>query len=333
MAESPSPLPVSIVIVSWNSADVLPVCLDSVAQSAPGPAELVVVDNASVDASVNVARAWCAANPAVATQVIQNAANTGFAAGANAGIGATAQPFVGLVNPDVRLRGDTLAVLWESLAHAPTDVAVVGAKLLRATGDDLEATDSIDSVGMVMTRDGRHLDRGAGQRDVGQYDKEEDVFGITGALAMFRRETLEASRVDGQIFDEDFFAYREDADLAWRLQGFGHRARYVPTAVAYHRRHVTPERRRSLSPVINYHSVKNRFLLRIHHADTGWMLRFGLRSLMRDIVVIGACLTVERSSLPALWWFVRNCRVHWRHRHTILARRVSSPTYLRGWFR
>ena len=102
---------------------------------------------------------------------------------------------------------------------------------------------------------------------------------ITGALALFRRASLEASRVDGQVFDEDFFAYREDADLAWRLQGFGHRALYVPGAVAYHRRSVTPERRRSLSATVNRHSVKNRFLLRIHHADPGWLLHFGLRSL------------------------------------------------------
>jgi GT2 family glycosyltransferase len=325
-------LPVSIVIVSWDSANVLPACLASLAQAVPGPAELIVVDNASADSSVDLVRAWASEHPAVTMRLIENDANRGFAAGANAGIAAARQPYVCLVNPDIRLRQDTLRVLWASLANAPSDVAVVGGKLLRAAGDALEPTDIIDSTGIVMTRDGRHFDRGAGTPDQGQFDEEEDVFGITGALAMYRFSTLEASRVDGEIFDEDFFAYREDADLAWRLQGFGSRALYVPTAVAYHRRTVTPERRRSVSPVVNMHSVKNRFLLRIHHADRGWLLRFGLPSLARDILVIGACLTIERSSLTAFAWLARNLPRHVARRSAILGRRSQSSIALRNWF-
>jgi GT2 family glycosyltransferase len=186
---------------------------------------------------------------------------------------------------------------------------------------------------MVMTRDGRHLDRGADTEDRGQYDEDVEVFGITGALAVFRREALDASRIDGQVFDEDFFAYREDADLAWRLRGFGYRARYVPKAVAYHRRTVTPKRRRALSPIINYHSVKNRFLLRIHHADRAWWARHGLRSCLRDLLVIAACLTVERSSLRAFRWLFMHRVRHLHRRWTILERRSVSNAELIEWFR
>jgi len=332
VADGSGALPVTVVIVTWESASVLPACLASLADTEPLPAELVAVDNASSDGCVAIVREWAANHPEVTTRIIENSVNVGFAAGANQGIDAGSLPLVCLVNPDIRLQSNTLAILVDSLSASSPDVAVVGGKLLRARGNDLQATNIIDSVGMVMTRDGRHLDRGAGQQDRGQYDVEEDVFGITGALAVFRRDSLEASRVDGQVFDEDFFAYREDADLAWRLQGFGCRARYVPLAVAFHRRRVTPERRRSLSPVINYHSVKNRFLLRIHHADRGWLLRFGLRSLARDVVVLGACVTVERSSLEAFSWLARNWSRHAARRHDIMARRTTASNALRSWF-
>ncbi len=85
--------------------------------------------------------------------------------------------------------------------------------------------------------------------------------------------------------------------------------------------------------MVNRHSVKNRFLLRIHHADRGWLVRFGLRSLMRDVVVIGACLTVERSSLSGLRWVLRNLATHMRRRREILARRTVDSRDLHAWFR
>ena len=80
------------------------------------------------------------------------------------------------------------------------------------------------------------------------------VFGATGAAAMFRRSFVEAVSVDGEFFDEDFFSYREDADLAWRAQVMGWKCLYTPAAVAWHVRRVTPERREQLPLVINWHS-------------------------------------------------------------------------------
>ena len=184
-----------------------------------------------------------------------------------------------------------------------------------------------------MTRDGRHFDRGAGQPDDSRWDRAQEVFGISGAAVLLRKSALDEGRVDGEVFDEDFFAYREDADLAWRMRGFGYRAIYEPRAVVYHQRRVTPERRRSLPKQINYHSVKNRFLLRLHHADIGWVAAFGLPSFVRDLLVIGACLTIERSSLPAFAWLLRNGRRHARRRREILRRRTVGSRDLRRWFK
>jgi len=325
------PLPISVVLVTWGSADVLPVALAALAASVPPPAELVVVDNASADASVALVEAF-AERGAIPTRIVRRETNTGFAAAANAGIAESRQPFVFLLNPDVRLLPETLAELHSTLSIAPDDVAAAGGKLLRASGTELAPTEIVDSTGIVMTRRGRHFDRGADEPDHEQWDALGEVFGITGAAVLFRRAALEAAKVDGEVFDEDFFAYREDVDLAWRLRGFGWRAIYDPHAVAYHRRTVVPERRRTLSREVNLHSVKNRFLLRIHHADLGWLLRFGWSTALRDVLVLGACLTIERSSFPAFPWLLRHFGRHWRRRREILARRRVSSRELRSWF-
>jgi GT2 family glycosyltransferase len=291
----------------------------------------VAVDNASTDDSRTRLEEFAGRAP-FPLHRIDNDRNLGFAAAANQGIRLASSPFVFLLNPDVRLRPETLETLSGSLDLAPSDVAAAGGKLLRCEGDGLAPTTLLDSTGIVVTRSGRHFDRGAGEPDRGQYDALGEVFGITGAAVLFRKEALAGAAVDGEIFDEDFFAFREDADLAWRLRGFGFRALYDPDAVAYHRRTVTPERRASLSKEVNFHSVKNRFLLRIHHADAGWLLRFGASAILRDLVVLGACLTIEWSSLPAFGWLLRNLPRHLRRRREILARRRVSSAALREWF-
>jgi GT2 family glycosyltransferase len=318
-------------MVTWNSSAVLRPSLYALLHLEPPPAELVVVDNASNDASLAIVEETAAKLP-FAVRVIREDHNTGFAAGMNRAIEAATNPFVLLLNPDVRVTPAFVGHLHRVLAESPSDVYAVGPKLLRASGADLDATNVIDSTGIRMTRDGRHFDRGADEVDVGQYEASGEVFGLTGAAVMFRKTALEAEMVDGQVFDEDFFAYREDADLAWRMRGFGYRALYEPGAVAFHLRRVTPERRRTLPAAINMHSVKNRFLLRIHHADRGWLRAFGLRSLVRDALVIGACLTIERSSLPGLLWVWRNRSIHLGRRKDILARRRIPGRQLRSWF-
>jgi len=324
-------VPVSVLIVTWNSADVLNACLGALALSDPAPAELVVVDNASVDGSVATIEAFTR-NATVPVQLIKLDRNTGFAAGMNRAIANSTQPNVLVLNPDVRVEPHMIGRLHQVLRMADPAVYAVGPKLRRARGDRLEPTTLIDSAGIRMTRDARHFDRGSGEQDDGQFDQSTEVFGLTGAAALFRKALLERGMIDGQVFDEDFYAYREDADLAWRMRGFGFDALLEPSAVGYHLRRVTPEGRRSLPPEINRHSVKNRFLLRIHHADRGWLRAFGLQSVARDVVVIGACLTIERSSLPALIWIARNARKHLRRRRQILARRQLGSPSLRRWF-
>lgn len=295
---------VSIVLVTWNSARYLQRCLDGIRRQTHPDVELIVVDNASDDESRDVA-------------TIQNEKNRGFAAAVNQAIGFASGEIVQLVNPDCFLEPDYVATLL-GVFDDPRVGSATG-KLLRASGD------GVDSMGIRMTRSGRHL-------DIDDPDVHGEVFGVSGAAAMYRMSFLSDVAIDGEVFDEDFFAYREDADLAWRGRLFGWKAVCEPRAVAHHVRRVTPEVRRELPDEINMHSVKNRFLLRMKNEGAYLALRNAPFELTRDALVIGAALTIERSSLPALKWVWRNRARVLAKRRIIQSRRKVSDRELARWF-
>ena len=208
---------------------------------------------------------------------------------------------------------------------------------LQSTGErvrlhDPRPTNIIDSTGIYFTRNMRHLDRGAEVIDRGQYDRMQYVFGASGAAAFFRREFIEDVSVEGEFFDAEFFAFREDGDLAWRAQVMGWKCLYVPTAVAWHVRRVTPERRKDLPLIINWHSAKNRFLMRGKNAS-GWLCRqLFFPVLWRDIMTFGYAIVRDRRLWSAVtyWWRARDSIR--RKRAIIQARRRVSDRDLLWWF-
>jgi GT2 family glycosyltransferase len=184
--------------------------------------------------------------------------NRGFGAGANRFLDWTARehpgvPFALLLNPDVQLAPDYAAALLRALQRAPR-IALGSGKLLRPDGRTL------DTAGIAMSRLRRSWDRGAGRLDRRQYDRCETVFAVSGAALMLRREALRDLSVEGEVFDEDFFAYREETDLAWRAGLLGWGALYVPEARAQHRRRWRPETRRRVEAAVRRHSFKNHYL-------------------------------------------------------------------------
>jgi GT2 family glycosyltransferase len=314
----------SVVLITWNSARYLRRCLEGIAAQTWPDVELIVVDNASSDDSLALV--------GDRGRVLRNDTNRGFAAAVNQALAVARGEFVLLCNPDAFLTATYAERLIAALDAAGERFGAATGKLLRAGGDDLEPSDVVDSKGIRMTRSGRHLDIAQGDRDVAG-EVTTEVFGVSGACALFRRSFLNAVAVDGQVLDEDFFAYREDADLAWRGRLFGFAALYVPDAVAHHVRRVTPDVRRSLPAAINMHSVKNRFLLRLKNEGVYLALRNAPFELARDVVAIAAVLTIERSSLPALPWLWKNRRRIMAKRRDVQRRRVVSDRELARWFR
>jgi GT2 family glycosyltransferase len=143
---------------------------------------------------------------------------------------------------------------------------------------------------------------------------------------------LEDISVEGQYFDEEFFAYREDADLAWRAQLMGWQCVYTPKAVGWHVRRVTPERRKQLPHEINWHSIKNRFLMRAKNISWALYMKCLLPASVRDAQVVGYCLLVDRklvSALSAVWKSRQELK---RKRRAIQSRRRVSDRELFRWF-
>ena len=319
VAELPS---LAITIVTYNSARYIRECLESVwAQQYPA-LQVTIVDNASADGTRQILKTLSSR-----CDVVFNAINNGFAGGQNQAMARSRSKWILALNPDVRMTPDFLRNLVLA-GEADPQAGTVCGKLLSL---EAESPPRFDSTGIYLTPELRHLDRGSRQPDDGRYDRWEYVFGATGAAALYRRAMVEDVSVYGQFFDEDFFAYREDADVSWRAQLFGWRCLYCPAAVARHVRSVVPENRRAQPAAINMHSVKNRWLLRMNNMTAGVYRRFWFPISWRDAIVIGGCLLRERSSLPGFWFVIRNWRRLWRKRQAIQARRKATDESIAQW--
>lgn len=215
--------PAAVVIVTWNGRDEIASCLQSALRE--DPAEIVVVDNGSTDDTLRLV-----AEVAPSARIVELGENRGFSAGCNAGIEASRSPYVLFLNSDCVMVPGYLTTLTAALEAKPRAASAVGKLVFQEGGQRF-----IDSAGIELRLWAMSpLDRGHGELDRGQYDRTEEVFGPSGAAALYRRTALEG--LGEPAFDEELFAYYEDVDLAWRLRRRGWKHLYVPGAVAEHPR-------------------------------------------------------------------------------------------------
>jgi len=346
---------VSILITTYNSAKFLKACLESALRQDYAECEIIVVDNASSDETRAVLREFeqnCAGERGARLRVIYNQTNRGFSGGQNQAIAQSRGDWLFSLNPDVILGPDFLSKLLAAASRGDPGegpgkgagrnagrnesrkkIGALSGKLLRwKPGASHERSNTIDSTGIYFRRNLRHLDRGGDEMDRGQYERREYVFGSTGAAALYRRAMVEDISVGGEFFDEDFFAYREDADLAWRAQLMGWSCLYVPEAVAWHVRRVTPERFSELPDEINRHSIKNRFLMRAKNISAGLYLRLLIPVTARDLLIFGYCLLFKPRLLSGLSLFWRKRAAVREKRKWIQAHRRVRDAELARWF-
>lgn len=210
---------VTIVIPNWNGRTLLAACLRSLAGQTFTDYEIIVVDNGSTDGSVE----WLKANyPSI--RLIANPTNRGFAAAVNQGICASASPYVATLNNDTEATSAWLAALVQAAEDDPR-TGMCASKMLFADRPRL-----INSTGICVDRAGIAWDRRGGEPDDEQETRPVEVFGPCAGAALYRRAMLD----EIGLFDEDFFAYLEDVDLAWRARRAGWRCLYVPAAQVYH---------------------------------------------------------------------------------------------------
>lgn len=319
---------VAICIVSHNSAADLAECLESVGRLDYQALSTVVVDCASSDDSVLIARSSAPAN--LDCRIVPLEANLGFAGGMNVALRETDAPFLLTLNPDARPAPDFVTRLVECIeAHPDRRIGAVAGRLVRPP--ELEQR-RLDACGMYLTPTWRHLDRGSGLTDQGQWTVAQRVFGTTAAAALFTREALTDSAIEGDFFAAEFHSYREDAELCFRLCERNWQVVYEPRAVCEHRRTNLPERRRAMASEINYHSLKNRYLLRAYHQQPANLILTLVPTLWRDLVALVYVILAERSSLRAYTWLWKHRGFIRQRRRLISARRLCRSHELNRWF-
>ncbi|QWR76118.1 glycosyltransferase family 2 protein [Candidatus Magnetomonas plexicatena] len=209
---------ITVIVPNYNGLIHLGDCLNSLRNQTFKNFETIVVDNGSMDGSVDFIKANF---PEV--RLIAFDKNTGFAHACNEAIKASESHFLALLNNDTEVTPQWLAALFEAM-KTDEDIGMAASKIL------LNKT-TIDSTGMLIYPDGIGRQRGRGETDSGQYDDGTETLYPSGCACLIRRKMLD----DIGLFDEDFFAYCEDVDLGLRGIRAGWSAVYSPDAVVYHK--------------------------------------------------------------------------------------------------
>jgi hypothetical protein len=224
-----APPAVTVVVVNWNRRELLRACLESLKKQTLDGVEGIVVDNGSTDGSAAMVAACFGPGSGFPVRLIRNGENRGFCAANNQGIRASRSRYVALLNNDAEADPGWLEALYRTLEAHP-EAGMAASKILV-----WEDPGKIDKAGHLIYFDGQNRGRGSGESDAGQYDRLEETLWPDGCAAMYRREMLD--RIGG--FDEDLFAYADDAELGLRGRIAGWGCLYVPDAVVRHHRGAT----------------------------------------------------------------------------------------------
>ncbi len=215
---------VSVIILNWNGRELLKACLGSLAAQTYEDFETIVVDNGSDDGSPEMVGIEFGD-----VVLVRNPENTGFCRGNNIGMERAGGSLVVLLNNDAEVAPDFLEKLVAA-ADLDPEFGMFAPRIMM-----YDKRSVFDSTGLLVYPDGICRSRGWLEEDEGQFDEADEVLGPNGCAAMYRTSML----ADVGVFDERYFAYLEDLDLAFRGQLRGWKCRYVPDAVAYHKKSMT----------------------------------------------------------------------------------------------
>ena len=319
---------VSILILNWNGRSYLERCLASIQAQTCRQFEVVLVDNGSTDGSVELLRDefadWLAAEELPHLRLVELVQNEGFSGGNIAGLAASnpASRYIATLNNDTWADPTWLENLMVELESQVGRWGAVAGPMLFANAPDI-----IASAGIEVRRDGLALDRSHGLALMDESEPSE-IFGPCAGAALYRRETL----TEVGFFDPAFFAYLEDADLAWRLRLAGWRSLYVPRAKVWHEYSGTGGQN---SPFKNFQLGRNRLWVILKNWPTGLLWRHGWRIVAYDLAASAYTLLVKRQPDSLRGRLValrpRHLKRLWRQRRGIQAGRIATLAELERW--
>ena len=227
---------VTVSLLTWNGAEYLPWFIKSLKEQTFKDWELLVLDNDSSDRSVEIVREHYPQ-----ARIIQQKQNIGFARGHNLLINWSDSKYVFVVNQDIILEEDYLEKVVGFLEKNNKAASAAGKTMYWDFREGLKSK-RIDSFGLSINRKRQMMDSYQGKDDFDLPNTE--VFGLSGATVVYRRKALDmvvTAQASNHLeyFDEDFFSYKEDVDLAWRLRLAGWENWLVTDTKAYHHRTVS----------------------------------------------------------------------------------------------
>lgn len=296
---------ITAILINYNTRDMLAGCLKSLSAQTHKNIKVIFIDNDSQDGSCDFIQEHFPQVTAVC-----NSVNLGYAKAANQGIKMSETPYVMILNADIRFEPDYIEKCLKKMEEDKKIAAIAG-KIYRYDFKNEEKTKTIDTAGLFCFRNRRIIDNGQGLEDKGQFDQEQEVFGISGCCPIYRREALDNVRVFGEYLDGDFFMYKEDVDLSWRFLLFGWKNYYLPSAVTYHGRGTgvlkrfshweVAKNRSQLSHFTKYYSFKNQRLMQVKNELWGNYLKNIIPIFIKDLLIAGYVLFREPYLVKA--WF------------------------------
>jgi GT2 family glycosyltransferase len=342
----------SVVILTHNGEKTVESCLNSVFSQTYDNIEIIVVDNASEDRTIDEAQSVKRKiqSHSAKLKIIKNDTNIGFA-GHNVGIENSGGEFVLCINQDVVLEPDFISEAVKLFGDEKVG-AVQGKILVKESRIKNQESKIIDTTGIVAFKSRRFADRGQGEKDKGQYEKIEEVFGVNGAAAFFRKKCLEDVKMDsrlrgndkgvGEFYDSDFFMYKEDIDLSWRIRLYGWKIMYCPKAVAFAERTsvlagsgmagAVSARKKQIQRVRRF-SFKNHRLAIIKNDLPGLFLKHLPWILPREIGSWLYVLFFEPKIWPAIGKFFEQMPRAWKKRMIIMKNKRIGAGEMERWFR
>ena len=310
-APAPGVADVTVIIINWNAGSLLRNCLEHLRRQTLQPAQVIVVDNASTDQSLDLPQellAWGALD------IQRMGSNMGFAAGNNHALKQCTSEFVALLNPDAFAAADWLAHLRAAADQNP-QAASFGSRQLSH-----EVPDTLDGTGDCYHASGLAWRQHHGHRQSAVHLQAGDIFAPCAAAALYRRSAVAA--IHG--FDESYFCYHEDVDLGFRLRLLGHTARYVPQAVVRHVGSATTGGQRS--EFATYHGHRNMVWTFVKNMPGPLLWALLPLHLAANVAsLVGLSLRGQgRTATRAKWHALRSLREVLRQRQSIQAQRVAS---------
>lgn len=339
---------ISVQIVTWNSMRYIMDCLESLMRQSFRDFSIIVIDNGSDDGTVEFIRSQY---PTVS--VLQNFKNLGFSKANNQGIQLAKSDYVLVLNPDVILTENFLQRIINFADQHP-EGGSFGGKVLRLSSEAIDQADQsglrevfksdiIDSTGIEIFKNRQAINRGEGKKDKGQYDRTQEVFGISGACALYRRSALLETMIRNEFFDQDFFAYKEDVDLAWRLRLYGYSSWYHPDAICYHHRRLASNESKKIKEIFSHRRDISKMLrslsFRNHHLmlfKNDQMINIFLNFpwvFFRELKILFYALFFEPFQYKNIIIIIKFLPAIFLKRRVIMAHKRASASEIRKWFK